>query len=87
MTDKLDVLRLTFYAAPVTTCVLLPFYYKLEAPRYAQYHAVARDSMYVGESVPLKGHNGLYRVRVSFQLRSPTNTASAQAVCTTRNCS
>lgn len=48
MTEKLDVLRLTFYSAPVTTFVLLPFYLKLEAPRYAQYHAGSGSYLYMG---------------------------------------
>ncbi|PNW85405.1 hypothetical protein CHLRE_03g184850v5 [Chlamydomonas reinhardtii] len=39
LSEKLDVLRLTFYTAPLTLCVLVPFFNKLEAPGYYQYAA------------------------------------------------
>ncbi|KAK9816692.1 hypothetical protein WJX72_003780 [[Myrmecia] bisecta] len=37
MSEKLDVLRLTFYTAPVSCVALLPFYAWREAAKFAQY--------------------------------------------------
>ncbi|GIL72975.1 hypothetical protein Vretimale_4622 [Volvox reticuliferus] len=39
LTEKLDVLRLTFYTAPMSACVLLPFFNKLEAGAFYKYWA------------------------------------------------
>lgn len=36
MSEKLDVLRMTFYTAPVTIFVLLPFYFRMEAAAYQE---------------------------------------------------
>ena len=48
MSEKVDVLRLTFYTAPLTCVVLLPFYFSLEDREYRQYQAVS-SSGYIGE--------------------------------------
>jgi hypothetical protein len=37
LTEKLDVLRLTFYTAPLSAMVLLPFFNKLEADSFYKY--------------------------------------------------
>jgi hypothetical protein len=50
MSEKLDVLRLTFYTAPLTTIVLLPFYYSLEHEKYEQYQATSSNA-YIGKYV------------------------------------
>ncbi|GAX79732.1 hypothetical protein CEUSTIGMA_g7173.t1 [Chlamydomonas eustigma] len=47
MSEKLDVLRLTFYTAPLTTIVLIPFYYSLEHEKYEQYQANSSNG-YIG---------------------------------------
>ncbi len=47
LTEKLDVLRLTFYTAPLTLFVLVPFYKQLEAPAFANYST--QGSAYLGE--------------------------------------
>lgn len=50
LSEKLDVLRLTFYTAPLTLCVLVPFFNKLEAPGYYQYAASGTaGGAYIGE--------------------------------------
>lgn len=46
LTEKLDVLRLTFYTAPLTLFVLVPFYKQLEAPAFASYST--QGSAYLG---------------------------------------
>lgn len=50
MSEKLDVLRLTFYTAPLTCIVLLPFYQQLESERFEQYRA-EHSQNYMGELV------------------------------------
>mmetsp|Transcript_16545 Transcript_16545/g.35792 ORF Transcript_16545/g.35792 Transcript_16545/m.35792 type:complete len:368 (+) Transcript_16545:182-1285(+) len=37
MSEKLDVLRLAFYTAPITCIVLIPFYWKMEADQFVGY--------------------------------------------------
>ncbi len=37
MSEKIDAVRLTFYTAPLTCIVLLPFYWSLEHKKYAEY--------------------------------------------------
>ena len=49
MSDKVDALRLTFYTAPLTCIVLLPFYLSLEDKKYRDYQAVS-SSGYIGEA-------------------------------------
>ncbi|GFR41028.1 hypothetical protein Agub_g1460 [Astrephomene gubernaculifera] len=46
LTEKMDVLRLTFYTAPMTLLVLVPFFNKLEADAFAKYSA--HGSGYMG---------------------------------------
>ncbi|PNH12388.1 putative sugar phosphate/phosphate translocator [Tetrabaena socialis] len=46
LTEKLDVLRLTFYTAPLTLCVLVPFFNKLEAASFKTYSL--EGSAYMG---------------------------------------
>ena len=48
LSEKLDVLRLTFYTAPVTCIVLLPFYLNLEAAKFTLYESVSSNG-YIGE--------------------------------------
>lgn len=47
LTDKLDVLRLVWYTAPVALCLLVPFHLHYESERYAAY-AASQGSMYLG---------------------------------------
>lgn len=56
MSEKLDVLRLTFYTAPLTCIVLLPFYFSMEDKGFREYQAVS-SSGYIGEGkgYPLMG--------------------------------
>ncbi len=49
LSDKTDVLRLTFYVAPVSLAVLLPFYLAMEAEGLAQYQGGVRSRAYLGE--------------------------------------
>ena len=49
LSEKLDVLRLTFYTAPLTCFVLLPFYYSLEDARYKEYHVDSTNNAYMGK--------------------------------------
>lgn len=39
MSEKLDVLRLTFYTAPITCVLLVPFFLTMEMAQYAEYRA------------------------------------------------
>jgi hypothetical protein len=48
MSEKLDVLRLTFYTAPLTCIVLLPFYFNLEAADFRAYDTTSSNG-YIGE--------------------------------------
>ena len=54
MSDKVDALRLTFYTAPLTCIVLLPFYLSLEDKKYRDYQTVS-SSGYIGEARRLEG--------------------------------
>lgn len=47
MSEKMDVLRLTFYTAPVCCFVLVPFYWQLEYNEFQKY-ANASSSAYLG---------------------------------------
>ena len=57
LSEKLDVLRLTFYTAPVTCIVLLPFYLNLEAENFTVYESVSSNG-YIGE-IRLREGNSL----------------------------
>ena len=46
MTEKLDVLRLTFYTAPTTVIVILPFYLILEHRRLEEYIEMSSTAGY-----------------------------------------
>ncbi len=50
MSEKVDVLRLTFYTAPVVVIALLPFYMGMESQQLAAYMAdSATGNGYIGE--------------------------------------
>lgn len=39
LSERVDVLRLTFYTAPITIIMLLPFYYSFESKAFSEYQA------------------------------------------------
>lgn len=47
MSEKLDALRLTFYTAPISCVMMLPFYFIMENSRYQQY-AATHSNNYIG---------------------------------------
>ena len=47
LSEKVDVIRLTFYTAPITCLVLLPFYVSMESSRLLEYQSQHPASEYV----------------------------------------
>lgn len=47
LSEKLDVVRLTFYAAPVSLTCLAPFYFMYEKDRFAEYYQEHSDGVVV----------------------------------------
>ncbi|KAK9821748.1 hypothetical protein WJX81_002035 [Elliptochloris bilobata] len=48
LSERVDALRLTFYTAPVSCLVLLPFYHWREAERLSEYASRHPDSAFLG---------------------------------------
>lgn len=48
LSEKIDVLRLTFYTAPISCMILSPFYYHLEYNKLQVYKQQADTSKYIG---------------------------------------
>eukprot|EP00955_Chlamydomonas_euryale_P111918 366097-Chlamydomonas_euryale.AAC.31 len=49
LSEKLDVIRLTFYTAPLTCIILVPFFSSMEAADFKHYQTEQRSAGYAGE--------------------------------------
>lgn len=58
MSEKVDVLRLTWYTSPVVALVLLPFYMHMESEGVAAYRGAADSAAYIGTARVALGHWG-----------------------------
>jgi hypothetical protein len=47
LSEKVDVMRMTFYTSPVSCFVIFPFYLKMEAPNFHKYYSTHAPS-YLG---------------------------------------